>query len=396
MGMAASQARLLSLTCRMTDIEGKAQNIQAQKITLATQKDEVYERYCAALDATKIQVAFYNDDKSQYMIDANFDTVCNYSENRYGTYMLQDNRSGLAIVSSKVETNYNEYANDKYAFAWAMLGHEQFDYANHGDMRCSAICVGYFNNSQLNQVAEDDLLYEEIPDDFRDGNALFMTPAELAVYNDVVGADDGVLKAKLEAIKEGETTAEKQKALTEFRDYFYSKYANQLFDAHNVNRQDGTAENGEETLYFDREWQDISQEFNYYLNLWEFINDCGGCQVIEPQYEKGEEGCTWFNNSVEAGLVSIHEYNNNSDTWKETSVATSTNKGYLKEVQDEKDLKKAEAEYEHELEIINRKDKKFDTELSKLETERSAIDKQMQSIKEVIKKNSETAFGIFS
>ena len=60
MGMAASQARLLTLTSRLHDVEYKAQNIESQKIALATQKDELYQNYCDALDAKKIQVAFNN------------------------------------------------------------------------------------------------------------------------------------------------------------------------------------------------------------------------------------------------------------------------------------------------------------------------------------------------
>ena len=402
MGMAASQARLLSLTARMTDIEGKAQNIQAQKITLATQKDELYERYCSALDATKIQVAFFDDDKSNYMLDANFDTVCNYSENRYRNYMLQDNRSGLAIVSPKVAEYYNEYANDRYAFAWAMIGHEQFDYENHGDLRGSALFVGYFNNKQRSQTANEGgyLEYENLIDEkYRDGNVLFMTQAEIEAYEKLAGSDPILedLFNQLNELKEdGDATdGEKQVALDAFRKQLYT-HKTELFDAHNMNRQDG-GDGTIEQAFPGRDWNDVSREFNYYLNLWDFINASGGCQVIEPQYEKGEESYAWFNNSVTAGLISIHEcVDENEGTWKETSVATSTNKGYLKEVQDDTDLKKAEAEYEHELDVINRKDKKFDTELSKLETERNAISKQMESIEEVVKKNVERSFGIFS
>ena len=63
---------------------------------------------------------------------------------------------------------------------------------------------------------------------------------------------------------------------------------------------------------------------------------------------------------------------------------------------DEKKLKKAEAEYEHGLELINRKDTKFDTELSELETERTTITTEMDSIKRVRDDNIERTFGIFS
>ena len=119
---------------------------------------------------------------------------------------------------------------------------------------------------------------------------------------------------------------------------------------------------------------------------------------MDAIYESGEQGNEWFNNMVESGMVSILVWDDTGarKEWSETSVATSTNNNYLQEVQDDKDLKKAEAEYEHELDILNRKDTKFDTELSKLETEREAIKKQMESYKTIIKDNVEKSFGIFS
>ena len=54
MGMAASQARLLSITARQHDVEYKAQAIQHAKIQLATQQDQVYQEYQAALDAATL------------------------------------------------------------------------------------------------------------------------------------------------------------------------------------------------------------------------------------------------------------------------------------------------------------------------------------------------------
>ena len=45
MGMAASQARLLCITARIHDVEYQAQAIQAAKVQLATQSDQVYQEY---------------------------------------------------------------------------------------------------------------------------------------------------------------------------------------------------------------------------------------------------------------------------------------------------------------------------------------------------------------
>ena len=56
MGMAASQARLLSITARMTDNENTGQNISTAKIQLADKMDQINKDYLAALDATKLTV----------------------------------------------------------------------------------------------------------------------------------------------------------------------------------------------------------------------------------------------------------------------------------------------------------------------------------------------------
>ena len=122
MGMAASQARLLTLTSRLHDVEYKAQNIESQKIALATQKDELYQNYCDALDAKKIQVAFNNGDGSRNFVDATFATMCTYNEDRFKQYSLKDANTGKVIVDSNTFEMYKDFNTDKYAFAYAMIG----------------------------------------------------------------------------------------------------------------------------------------------------------------------------------------------------------------------------------------------------------------------------------
>ena len=58
--------------------------------------------------------------------------------------------------------------------------------------------------------------------------------------------------------------------------------------------------------------------------------------------------------------------------------------------------KKSEAEYEYTLKQIDRKEKKIDNELAKLETERNALTTMYDSVKKVIEDNVERTFGIFS
>ena len=76
-----------------------------------------------------------------------------------------------------------------------------------------------------------------------------------------------------------------------------------------------------------------------------------------------------------------------------TSVATNTG---LREVSDETNLKKAEAKYEADMKKIDNKDKKYDTDLAALETERNAVKEEMETLKTVAKENVERTFKLFS
>ena len=63
---------------------------------------------------------------------------------------------------------------------------------------------------------------------------------------------------------------------------------------------------------------------------------------------------------------------------------------------DKKALAKSEAEYEHTMKEIDRKDKRYDMDLNKLETERTALTTEYDSVKKVIQDNIERTFKIFS
>ena len=395
MGMAASQARLLSLTSRLHDIEYQAQAIEAQKVALATQEDEVYQEYCDALDATKYQVAFKNEDGTKRFVDATFSSLCSFNdEERFKQYALKDNKTGNIIVTREAAENFEEFSNDKYAFAWAMLGFaNNFNWEESGTTaRESGQSVGIgscndITNPNLNYTKEEDGSY-----------SLYMTECEDMVFAKHYG-EDSKLKEKYDKIGEAENKSDKTDALNEFRDYLYQKYSNEIFDTMNINKQEAKGVSNPELDYPDMNWDsETKSKFNYYKNLWESINAAGGCQAIDPEFESGKSGATWLKNMVEAGLVTIQVWNDsgNKKGWNDTSVDTSINQNYLQETSDDTNSKKAEIKYEHEMSLINKKDKKYDKELSKLETERSAITTEMDSIKQVRDDNVERTFGIFS
>ena len=105
MGMAASQARLLTITARIHDVEYQAQSIQNAKIQLATQSDEVYQEYLNALDATTLTLKNANGD----LITANFNNLCGKNATQTAAackYAIMDTKTGSLVVPDDIEEAY--------------------------------------------------------------------------------------------------------------------------------------------------------------------------------------------------------------------------------------------------------------------------------------------------
>ena len=330
MGMAASQVRLLALTSRLHDVELKAQGIMSQKLALATQKDELYKDYCEALDKTKITVGYMDNGGDTYRVDANFSSLCEYVDPgvRTQAYVLHDNLSGLIYTNQEVAKTYENFDNDKYAFAYAMLGFDgHFGYGEY--THCGGqVGINTCNVSMPEYALDDDL---------------YMTPAEQKVYNYLKDGNNGGLNVEVRTKYEELTRATddnvKIKLLEEFRYLFYYHHAEDIYKEMNKNKNQAEDETNPDTLD-KREWTEICNEFYYYVHLWEAINEAGGCKVIDSEFESGDKGTEWLTNMVQAGVISIWTRSCNDEEWSETNVATSTNNNYLQEEQDEKDLKK--------------------------------------------------------
>ena len=112
MGMSSSQARLLSLTGRMHDIEYKAQHLQAQKLQMANESTAVYKEYENALNMTKLQKSIINSDGTAKYIDLSLNTLApsmyvkNIENNK--TYISEASATkysldGTGVVGSEVE-----------------------------------------------------------------------------------------------------------------------------------------------------------------------------------------------------------------------------------------------------------------------------------------------------
>ena len=77
MGMSASQARLLSITARMNDVEFKSQSIANTKIRLADESEQIANDYTKALNKQKFTYTDYSSGTA-VKVDLNSSTLANY------------------------------------------------------------------------------------------------------------------------------------------------------------------------------------------------------------------------------------------------------------------------------------------------------------------------------
>lgn len=99
MGLAASQARLLSLTARMHDIEYKAQKLQAQKLQMANKSQQVYEEYETELNRTQIQYKTIGADGSASYRQATLARLYADNEETKATYLVKSTDNDKVYVT---------------------------------------------------------------------------------------------------------------------------------------------------------------------------------------------------------------------------------------------------------------------------------------------------------
>ena len=104
MGMAASQARLLTITARLNNIELQSQNISNAKIRLANATDTASDKYVKALNKTNYVYNNYNLSGQLVSTNLTGAALTQYGElkNQYGLI----NSAGQILVSERDAANF--------------------------------------------------------------------------------------------------------------------------------------------------------------------------------------------------------------------------------------------------------------------------------------------------
>lgn len=389
MGMAASQARLLCITARIHDVEQQAQSIQHAKLNLATLSDRAYEDYNAALEATTLTVSAI-DTKSgeKSIIPANFNNLC--SRNRVvasnGENYAIRNKEGRLLVEDDIEEAYYEFKesglNDAYQFALYMM--------NGQNVQDIAVVTNGDFEKELNDAEE--AIYEKFGK--VENDKLRSLHKKLEELTDTEDAETSIYDI---SVVKDELKDDYKETLAAYRKELYKQYA-QLIDVQLHNDNGVTDESNPVEEDYDMNL------FNYYVSIYNQIQLCGGCVSVSDYNGLNGDAANdtdWLQSMVQCGQFSIEIIDTDSKTGKvsfdSTSPSSDSCLAYTTTtIIDKRALAKAEAKYEHTLKDIDKKDQKFDLDLSKLETERNALTTEYESVKKVIEENIERTFGIFS
>lgn len=216
MGMAASQARMLSLTSRLSDLELKAQQIANTKIRLSDASSEASSAYNLALSKETLTVfTGINTDGSRTYANATLSNLLNSKASSTDKYRYIETSDGRAVVDSSIMNAFQNNPTSVDNFARQMLGLDAnaslssskeaysyyskiFDKLTH-DQYYDATPVQ--NNSDwLNSQVEAGLLYlYEWDKDSNDGKGDFVGKSWDSGDTSLVSKQDDHNEAKAEA-----------------------------------------------------------------------------------------------------------------------------------------------------------------------------------------------------
>ena len=373
MGMAASQARLLSITARLTDNEQSGQAVSYAKERLANQADQIEAEYNNALSATKFTVlTSFNGADANYS-DLSYALITSAKVAELGKqYVVTDTR-GRVLVTEDIAQNFIDSNGDLNKFL-SLCGDPT-----------SGIYNGGYSISDLDPAIK-------VPADADDiGWMSFGAAGEGYATYTPAGGDPQPINF--------EGTTKEQRELYDYAVALTESYCS-------------TSATPVNTAYD----ADNKQDITYYQNLFykmqscdffTYTNDPNKAAQDEAHYvytadintkpkdmdKSPLNDATFFVEELKKGNLQLQYYSTSENDFVETTLSEDAS---IQEVKDESKIAEAERKYTQALDDLEHTDNRYDLQLKKLDTEHNTLQTEYDSVKNVVDKNVEKTFSIFS
>ena len=449
MGLASSQARLLSITARLTSNEYESQQISNAKMRLATQTQEASETYIAALNDTTYSFISFDSTGNSVKTPLTVATMYEYADGK-NQYILT-NSTGKVLLCNKDIQNYNtsptlEKFLEKYGinkvFETVSLETTWNEIFNENDKNLSKYNERWNKRLEIEKESYDEnswkneKLYnqKEYLDKLREYNTLVKQAEEGEEITkfDILSSQTEMERTRTEftkvityksalesRIRESQDTKDIE-LCAGYDDYLttVAKYKEELdilgLSAKNAYQYDDPA------------------KAQWYTNLWYKLNGSSTDNVGAKNYasftisdgiREAKDGqkivkddtvllnsSVWISNALSKGLVNIEQagysqddmtlasnddpftFNLHGISWSGKIYSSISD---IVEADNNKAVAKAEAEYQRKTAEINAKDEKYQRKLNLLDTEHNAMQTEYESVKSALNKNMERSFKAF-
>lgn len=375
MGMAAGQARLLSITARLSDNEHNGQALSYSKQRLADETEQVNNDYLAALSATKLTVLTgFNGSVANYS-DISYRLMTGFETVACGRQYVITNAKGEILVT-KDQANAFEAGNGDLNIFLAELGYTQADIDNCTDDEAK-VKIHEAWDKYFTSIGKtfDDVEHEEGNPAIEYGYTSF---GNNTLYS---GYATYTYNGKTQAINYEGSTKEQR----ELYDYAVA-ITTQFYCNGNYNPAGSTANIALQTA------NDVDTGYIDYLkNIFNKMSSCG--YYTEENENDTIKDDQWFEQQLKEGKLFLQYY---SATEKDFVSTTISDDDSIQEVEDEREIALVESQYNQQLAALEKKDQQIDLELKKLDTEHNALQTEYESVKSVVDKNVEKSFSMFS
>ena len=388
MGMAASQARLLSITARMTDNEHSGQAVSYSKIRLADQTEEASREYTEALKATKLTVLTGFNGPEEIYTDISYNLMTGYNTVANNMQYVVTDKEG-AILVTRAQADAFEAGNGDFNIFLARLGYSQ-------------------SNIEVNVAST---LEEDIPRKAAAYQAIheawdkYLTSVGLHIgENEEHGLNFGYVQLQ--------NSSGNVEPMLGYPTYTVTDLSTGIGETKPLNFEGTTLEQREMydyavSLTATYYWTPIQPDpmmalesaanpsnegkIQYFKNIFQKMATCG----YTTEYNENDtiRDNKWFEMQLKQGNLLLEHYSAIERKFVSTSIDSDQS---IQEVTDEREIAIIEQEYKTKLEKLEAKDNKYDLELKKLDTEHNALQTEYQVLKDVVNKNVQESFKTFN
>ena len=373
--MAAGQARLLSITARLSDNEASGQALSYSKQRLADETEQINTEYLAALEATKLTVLTgFNGTVANYS-DISYSLMTGYNTVACGRQYIITDAKGKILVTDKQAKAF-EAGNGDFNIFLAELGYTQADIDDLTDEEAQTkIHEAWDQYFTSVGISFDDEEHEEGNADIEYGYESF---GNNKLYN---GYPTYTINGETKAINYEGTTQEQREL------YDYAVAITTQFYSDGTYNPNGSAAN----IALQTANEVESGYISYLRNIFNKMASAG--YYTEQNENDTLKDDAWFEQQIKEGKLLLQYYSATDKAFVSTTVSDDD---AIQEVEDEREIALVEAKYTQDTAALEKKDQKIDLELKKLDTEHNALQTEYESVKNVVDKNVEKSFSMFS